>query len=103
MQAESGNSRDEMRARLKARLRAKKQSRTGTSLPQEGTTTEATSEQDMKGKQQDALLAYAGNDPEKLKMVQMVLKNPTLLEEMMRSANEMAEDEDEDEEAPPNV
>lgn len=97
---DTSTNREALRAKLRGRLRDQKNTRSGHSSKK--TTDAAVDAEDLKGKQQDALLTFAGDDPEKLKMVQMVLKNPNLLGAMMKDATNMAADDDDDEEeAPP--
>lgn len=98
---DTSTNREALRAKLRGRLRDQKNTRSGHSSKKE--TDVAVDAEDLKGKQQDALMTFAGDDPEKLKMVQMVLKNPNLLGAMMKDATNMAtnQDDDDEEEAPP--
>ena len=76
--------------KLRQKIRTKEVSRSATrEVPPKG---------ELKGTQQNALLDFAADDPEKMKLATMVLKDPKALASLM---GEVARYEEEEEEAPP--
>lgn len=83
--------REEMRKRLKERLRDKRNNtRGGASAPS----------------MQDMLLKLAGDDPQVLRLAQQAMQNPTQVADMMKTLTAMPptqEEDDEDEDVPESL